>query len=164
MKVKKLFLLGIAIALLVAFFDLLSKRVVFAILENVALEQHTFHPEIKVFDFFSLVAVWNRGVSFGMFNQLESGPIILSLLQFSILVILFFWLYRNEKLHFTYALGFIAGGALGNLTDRIKNSAVADFLDFHIASYHWPAFNLADSAVFIGVAILVLDDLIFKKR
>ncbi len=164
MKVRKLFLLGIAIAFAVAFFDLLTKRLIFAILDNIALTTDVTNPEIVIFDFFSLVMVWNRGVSFGMFNQIGSAPVILSLLQFSIMVIVFVWLYRNEKPHFAWALGLIAGGALGNLSDRIKNGAVADFLDFHIASYHWPAFNLADSAVFIGVAILVLDDLIFKKR
>lgn len=164
MKVRKLFLLGIAIAFAVAFFDLLTKRLMFAILENLALTTDVQNPEIVIFDFFSLVMVWNRGVSFGMFNQIGGAPVILSLLQFVIMVIVFIWLYRNEKPHFTWALGLIAGGALGNLSDRIKNGAVADFLDFHIASYHWPAFNLADSAVFIGVAILILDDLIFKKK
>jgi signal peptidase II len=72
--------------------------------------------------------------------------------------VLLIWLYRNEKIYLTYALGLITGGAVGNLFDRIKNGAVADFLDFHIASYHWPAFNAADSFVFIGVAILLLED------
>lgn len=164
MKTKKLFLLGVAIALLVAFFDLLSKRFIFAILENIAFTEQTNNPEIKVFDFFSLVYVWNRGVSFGMFNQLENSHLILSLVQGSIAVILLFWLYANKKPHFSYALGFIIGGALGNVADRIKNGAVADFLDFHIASYHWPAFNLADSFVFIGVMILIFDDLFFSKK
>lgn len=164
MKLKKLFLIGIVIAFAVAFFDLLTKRLIFAILDNIALTQSLKNPEIVIFNFFSLVKVWNRGVSFGMFNQLESGQVILSLLQFAIMLIVLVWLYRNEKPHISYALGLIAGGALGNLSDRIKNGAVADFLDFHIASYHWPAFNLADSCVFIGVAILLLDDFIFKKR
>ena len=164
MKVRKLFLYGILIAFCVAFFDLLSKRIMFAILENIALKTETNNPEIQVFDFFNLVYVWNRGVSFGMFNEMENSHIILSLLQFSIMVILLVWLYRNEKIHYVYALGFIIGGALGNLCDRVRNGAVADFLDFHIASYHWPAFNLADSFVFIGVMILVFDDLIFSKK
>lgn len=164
MKPKKLFFLGIAIALVVAFFDLLSKRLIFSILNNRALDLGLENYEIVIFNFFSLVKVWNRGVSFGMLNQLESAPLLLSLLQFAIMTIIFFWLYRNEKPHFTWALGLIAGGALGNLADRIKNGAVADFLDFHVASYHWPAFNLADSSVFIGVMILLLDDLIFKKK
>lgn len=164
MRFKKLFLIGIAITLAVAFFDLLTKRLIFTILDNKVLEQGVANSEIVIFNFFSLVKVWNRGVSFGMFNQLESGPVLLSLLQFSIMVIVLYWLYRNEKPHMSLALGLIAGGALGNLSDRIKNGAVADFLDFHIATYHWPAFNLADSCVFIGVMILLLDDLIFKKK
>ncbi|MDX2083486.1 MAG: signal peptidase II [Rickettsiales bacterium] len=164
MKVRKLFLLGVAIALTLAFFDLLSKRLIFAALEKIALEESVKNPEIIIFDFFSIVLVWNRGVSFGMFNQLQSAALILSILQFVIMTAVFYWLYYNQKLHITFALGLIAGGALGNLCDRIKNGAVADFLDFHIASYHWPAFNLADSAVFIGVVILLCDDFIFKKR
>lgn len=164
MKVRKLFVIGIAIALLVAFFDLLSKRFIFAILENLALSDNVNNPEIKVFDFFSLVYVWNRGVSFGMFSQIDSAALILSTLQFSIIIILLFWLYANQRPSLACALGFIIGGALGNLTDRIKNGAVADFLDFHVATYHWPAFNLADSFVFIGVMILIFDDLIFKQK
>ncbi len=164
MKAKKIFLLGVAIALVVAFCDLLSKRFIFTILENIALSEQTNNPEIIVFDFFSLVYVWNRGVSFGMFNQIENSHIILSIVQGSVLLILLGWLYMSKKPHFSYALGFIIGGALGNLSDRIKNGAVADFLDFHIASYHWPAFNLADSFVFIGVMILIFDDLIFSKK
>ena len=58
----------------------------------------------------------------------------------------------------------LIGGAFGNLIDRIRNGAVADFLDFHLMTYHWPAFNLADSFVFIGVMILIFEDLIIKKK
>jgi signal peptidase II len=160
LKFKKLFLLGIVLALSVAFLDLLSKRIIFTILE----QQNNLSPEIKIFDFFSLVYVWNRGVSFGMFNSLENSHLIFSILQGSIAFGLCFWLYYNEKKHFTIALGLIIGGALGNVMDRIKNGAVADFLDFHIGIYHWPAFNLADSCVFIGVAILLFDEILFKEK
>ena len=155
---KKLFFTGILIAAFVAFFDLLSKRVIFAMLEQSELR------EIKIFDFFSLVYVWNRGVSFGMFNHLENSHIIFSLLQGTIALILAFWLYNNENKLFMWALGLIIGGALGNVVDRIKNGAVADFLDFHIGAYHWPAFNLADSCVFIGVMILIFDEIFFRKK
>ncbi len=153
---QRLFIFGVLIALLVAGADLLSKNLVFAFLDNYQGQQ------IEIFSFFNLVKVWNRGVSFGMFNQLEHSKIIFSCIQLAIAFILLFWLYNNQKIHFTYALGFVIGGALGNAIDRIQNGAVADFLDFYISSYHWPAFNLADSFVFIGVAILLLDDL-FKK-
>ena len=148
------------IALSVAFFDLLSKRIIFSILE----QQNNLYPEIKIFDFFSLVYVWNRGVSFGMFNHLEQSQLIFSIIQGGIALGLSFWLYTNEKKHFAIALGLIIGGALGNVIDRIKNGAVADFLDFHIAIYHWPAFNLADSCVFIGVVILLFDEILFKEK
>lgn len=157
---KKLFLLGIVIAITVTFLDLLSKHLIFSILDS----QGSINPEVEVFSFFSLVKVWNRGVSFGMFNSLENSQIIFACLQGSIGFALFFWLYRNQKLHFAVALGLIIGGAFGNVFDRIKNGAVADFLDFHIVGYHWPAFNLADSCVFIGVAILLLDDLLWSKK
>lgn len=159
MKIPKLFLLGMMIATIVAILDLASKRLIFTILE----QQEFLQSEIKIFDFFSLVAVWNRGVSFGMFNSIENPQIILSILQGSIAIILCFWLYNNRKKHFTIALGLIIGGAFGNVIDRIMHGAVADFLDFHIANYHWPAFNLADSCVFIGVAILLFDEIFQKK-
>jgi len=157
-KKHKLFFLGSAIAALVAIADLASKKIIFAYLDGFD------DQKIVIYDFFNLVKVLNRGVSFGMFNNLENAQIILSILQISIALILFFWLYNNQKIHFTYALGFIIGGALGNAIDRVQNGAVADFLDFHIANYHWPAFNLADSLVFIGVVILLLDDVIKKNK
>ncbi len=159
-KKAKLFCFGLLIAAAVTFFDLLTKKLVFSMLDELG----SINPEIQVFDFFSLVKVWNRGVSFGMFNQLENSQIIFVLLQGGIGLGLVFWLWCNQKLHFSIALGLIIGGAFGNVIDRLKNGAVADFLDFHLFGYHWPAFNLADSAVFIGVAILLLDDLIFSKK
>jgi signal peptidase II len=156
LKDQKLFFLGLLLAVFVAFLDLVSKKIIFDLLENYPNRQ------IEIFSFFNLVKVLNHGVSFGMFNQIENSRIIFSVIQLSIAFILLFWLYGNKKIHFTYALAFVIGGALGNALDRIQNGAVADFLDFYVANYHWPAFNLADSFVFIGVAILVFDDL-FKK-
>ena len=164
MKTRKLFLLGAFIAFFTALFDLLSKEIIFKILENIASSEETQNPTIKIFDFFNLVYVWNHGVSFGMFSGLKHSWIIFSVIQGLIILILFFWLYSNQKPHFSWALGLIIGGAFGNLIDRIKNKAVADFLDFHAFSYHWPAFNLADSCVFIGVMILLFDEVIFNKK
>lgn len=153
---KKLFLLGVAVAIAVTFFDLLSKHMIFAMLEQ--------QGEIRIFSFFSLVKVWNRGVSFGMFHDLENSHIIFSCLQGGIGLALFFWLWNNEKPHFSWALGLVIGGAFGNVFDRIQNGAVADFLDFHIATHHWPAFNLADSCIFIGVMILLFDEVLCAKK
>ncbi len=130
LKEKKLFFSGILIAFFVAFFDLLTKRTIFAILENIAFEQATQNPEIQVTSFFSLVYVWNHGVSFGMFNSLENSQLVFCAIQFTIATILSVWLYKNKKPHISYALAFIIGGALGNVIDRARYGAVADFLDF----------------------------------
>lgn len=157
-KKKKLFFSGVLIALLVAFFDLLTKELVFKILENKEWQM------IEVLSFFNLVKVWNYGVSFGMFNDLENSKIIFSVIVSVISFILLIWLYKNESKYLMYAISFIIGGAIGNLADRIHNGGVADFLDFHAFGYHWPAFNLADSFVFIGVAMLIFEDLILKKK
>ena len=160
LKEKKLFFLGCIIALFVAFLDLFSKRTVFALLEADKYNEHF----IEVTGFFNLVHVWNNGVSFGMFSNFEYSKIIFSVIVAIILVIMLVWLYRNRDIFLSIAIAFIIGGAIGNLFDRIKYGAVADFLDFHLASYHWPAFNIADSFVFIGVAMLLVEDLILKKK
>jgi signal peptidase II len=164
LKAHRLFVIGLTIAFFTACFDLLSKRIIFAILENLAVAENTNNPQIRIFSFFSIVYVWNRGVSFGMFNWLDNSQVILSLLQGSIAFVLMFWLYRNKNRYFTIGIGLIIGGAFGNLIDRIQNGAVADFLDFYIGNYHWPAFNVADSAVFIGVVILLVTDFLKQEN
>lgn len=161
---NKLFLKSLFIAFFVAVFDLMSKRVIFAVLENIALRDSVNYPQIEVLPFFNIVYVWNRGVSFGMFNNIENAHLLLSVLQFCVALIVAIWMYNNKNKFFVLPLGLIVGGALGNVIDRIKNGAVADFLDFHIANYHWPAFNVADSCVFIGVAIIIFYDLFLKKK
>jgi signal peptidase II len=164
LKISKLFFLSTLIALISAFLDLISKKVIFDLIENHQNYQILGIEKIEIFSFFNLVKVWNKGVSFGMFNDIKNPHIILSLLQSSIAVFIFIWICRNKKFSHSIALGLILGGAMGNVIDRIINKAVADFLDFHLFGYHWPAFNLADSLVFIGVAILLFDDLFIKKN
>lgn len=116
---------------------------------------------IEVTPFFNLVLVWNRGVSFGILNQGSAWvPWLLSALVAAICVGLFIWLRRAEGRWLAAALGLILGGAIGNLVDRLRFGAVLDFLDVHAAGYHWPAFNMADSAITVGVGILLVDALI----
>ena len=115
---------------------------------------------IPVTPFFNLVMGWNRGVSFGLFGGdagLNSG--ILILVALAIVAMLAWWLRKAETPWVAAAIGLIIGGALGNVLDRLVAGAVADFLDFHVAGYHWPAFNLADTAITIGAAALILDSL-----
>jgi signal peptidase II len=115
---------------------------------------------IELTPFFNLVLTWNRGVSFGMFDTDSSaGPWILSAVAIAVVVVLAVWLTRGPSRFVASGLGLIVGGAIGNVIDRFAHGAVVDFLDIHWAGYHWPAFNVADSAITIGAAILVLDSL-----
>lgn len=118
---------------------------------------------IEVTPFFNLVLAWNRGVSFGMFNnQSDYGPYLLTGLAVVIIIALAVWLWRATTRLSVLALGMIIGGAIGNVIDRIQYGAVVDFLDVHAFGYHWPAFNVADSAVCVGAAILILESLFTK--
>lgn len=111
---------------------------------------------IDVLPFFTLVKVWNRGVSFGMFNDLTHGQWLLSALAITITLILLRWLWRATDKLTTAALGLVIGGAVGNTSDRLRYGAVADYLDFHAFGYHWPAFNVTDTAICMGVVLLIL--------
>ncbi|NQV54716.1 MAG: signal peptidase II [Rhodospirillales bacterium] len=115
---------------------------------------------IPVASFFNLVLTWNKGISFGLFNNDNSlNALILSALALAIVVVLVLWLRRAENALIAAGLGLIIGGALGNVIDRTLHGAVVDFLDFSIAGYHWPAFNAADSFISIGAVILIYDSL-----
>lgn len=115
---------------------------------------------IEVLPFFNLVLVWNRGVSFGMFGGIgDWGPWILVAVSLVISAVLARWLMRAENRLEAVSLGLIIGGAIGNVIDRLRFGAVVDFLDAHAMGYHWPAFNVADSAIVIGAAILILESL-----
>lgn len=118
---------------------------------------------IEVTPFFNIVLVWNRGISFGLFSNGSMWvPWILSVLSIGISAGLVIWLRRVEGRWLATSLGFVIGGAIGNVLDRMINAnhAVTDFLDFHLGGYHFPAFNVADSAISVGVVLLLIDSLI----
>ena len=150
--------LGLAIALIAILIDQLSKWWILVKVMN--------PPKIvQVTQNFNLVLTWNRGVSFGLFNdQGNWGVWIFSTLALIIVVILVFWLRRAETKLISVALGLIIGGALGNVIDRINHTAVVDFLDFYIGKFHWPAFNAADSFITVGATVLIVDSLFARKN
>ena len=111
--------------------------------------------------FFDLVPVWNRGVSFGILASRDGSTAwLLGGVAVVVAAGLAVWLARAERALLALGLGLVIGGALGNVIDRGRFGAVFDFLDFHVAGWHWPAFNLADSAITIGVGLLLLDGLL----
>lgn len=120
---------------------------------------------VRVTDFFNLVLVWNPGISFGMFQAGgEVGRWLLVALALAISIILFFWLRWEQRFWPKIAIWLILAGALGNVADRIRFGAVVDFVDLHAFGYHWPAFNVADSMIVLGAAILIIDSLVVGSR
>ena len=115
---------------------------------------------VEVTSFFNLVTVWNFGVSFGMFNRgSDEAAWVFAAIAAAITAVLIAWLRRAPNLLVTVALGSAIGGAVGNVIDRLRFGAVFDFLDVHAAGWHWPAFNVADAAIAVGVGLLLLDAL-----
>ena len=149
--------LGVAIALAVVVLDQASK---WWIVSEVMSPPRV----IEVAPFFNVVLVMNRGASFGL--AAAGGAVAkwgLAALAVIIAGALVVWLWRNRRIWVAAALGLVIGGAAGNLADRLRLGAVVDFLDFHLAGQHWPAFNLADSAITVGVGILLVDALIGRQ-
>ncbi len=119
---------------------------------------------LQVTGFFNLVLAYNKGVSFSLLTMDgPAGPYILAGLALAIIGALVWWVRRNPRPFYALLAGLIVGGAVGNMLDRLYLGAVVDFLDFHAFGWHWPAFNVADSAVVIGALCLIGDGL-FPRR
>ena len=154
--------LGLVIAALVTLADQASKHWILALHGEGRLP-------LEVWPVFNLVFTWNRGITFGLFNLrsedgVDIGRWVLVALTLAILVGLLVWLARARVRLIVTALGLVIGGAVGNLIDRARFGAVADFLDFHWGDWHWYVFNIADSAIVCGVGLLLLDSLLAKPK
>jgi signal peptidase II len=146
------FLGGFLLALTVLVLDQATKWLALASLDP-------YEPMV-VTPFFNLVLVWNRGVSFGMLSGDPAwGPWYLTGMSAAIGAFLIVWLYRESRVVTRVALWLVLAGAVGNIIDRLRFGAVVDFLDFHAFGYHWPAFNVADSAIVVGAGLILLDSL-----
>ena len=114
---------------------------------------------VEVTPFFNFVLVYNPGAAFSLLAQApgwQRGLFIAIALVASAWIVFLLRRHWRETL-FSFALALILGGAVGNLIDRVVYGAVVDFLDFHAAGWHWPAFNVADSAISVGAVLLVWD-------
>ena len=115
--------------------------------------------------FFRLTHTRNRGAAFGLFSDLDSPWISIFLISFAAAALVFVLtlLWRNHTSHLAaFGLSLILGGAAGNLIDRLQAGSVVDFLEFHAGRFYWPAFNLADSAIVVGAAALIIQ--VLRRR
>ena len=152
----KLFV-SLGIASFVLALDLISKFWVESTLE--------FGQIIPVTSFFNLVLTYNPGAAFSFLSDQPGWQrwFLSGIAMVAALLILFLLRkYQHEKL-FCLSLSLILGGALGNLYDRILLGHVVDFLDFYMGNYHWPAFNIADTAIVIGAALMIFESFQSKE-
>jgi len=124
------------------------------------------HESVVVSSFFNLVLVFNPGASFSFLADAggwQKWFFIVLALAISVWLVVLIRHHARERL-MPAALALVLGGALGNVIDRIRFGAVVDFLDFHVAGWHWPAFNVADSAITVGVVLLIWQQLTQKPK
>ena len=144
----------LAVSLAVLFLDQWSKGLV-----TRTMEVH--QSKTVIADVFDLTYVRNTGAAFGLFASVDSSVKAILLNSIAVVVFLIVSAYALRSSHksvrLQVGLALILGGAVGNLLDRVRFGYVVDFLDFSISGHHWPAFNVADSAICIGVALLFLD-------
>lgn len=111
---------------------------------------------VKINQFLNIVTLWNKGVSFGLFGNMANVNLCFTILSSVIVLILLYMLKNAQSSRVVFSYSLLIGGAIGNLIDRLRFGAVADFIDVHLGAYHWPAFNVADSAICISVIILAI--------
>lgn len=153
-KLKKIIIL-VTVCLFSLLVDQLTKHMVLNYLshENIC----------KITNFLNFVKIWNNGVSFGIFSEYNLSPVIFICLSL-IIIILILYLMSNIN---PILQGFIIGGAIGNLIDRIIFGKVFDFIDFHINHWHYPAFNVADSLIVLSISIIIFYEIkayVFDKN
>lgn len=125
----------------------------------------SLYDSIQLTGFFNLTYVHNYGAAFSFLYDAGGWQVyFLSAVALIVSALILWWLRQatHEQFLLPVAFSFILGGAIGNVYDRIAHGYVIDFLDFYYGSYHWPAFNVADSAIFIGAALLIID--MFKNK
>jgi signal peptidase II len=165
-KQKIIWLLSAYVLIFVAArIDLATKTIAFKFVDaNTQSQQDNALNGVEITRFFAIVKAKNYGVSFSLFNNIKNGHIILSTVAITITLVVFIALHLSKTKPMLIATSLIVAGSIGNIYDRITIGAVRDFLYFHINDYYWPAFNFADSVIFIGVAILIISDIIKPKK
>jgi signal peptidase II len=123
------------------------------------LARFAFAERLEVTSFFNLVLVYNKGAAFSFLAQADGWqtPLLAAFALVASVIVGTLIVRKPQERLFCAALGLVLGGALGNLIDRLRFGQVVDFLDFHAFGWHWPAFNVADSAITVGAVLLILE-------
>ena len=154
----KAFFLNFTIILIIFLIDRISK---FYILKLAEVESSV---DIYVTSYLNLFLIWNKGIAFGLLSMNESIIYnIITLIIGLIIIFILFMMWKNDNIQ-RYFLALVAGGALGNLYDRIVYTAVPDFIDLHFHGFHWFVFNVADIFITVGVFCLILVEFFYNNK
>jgi len=154
----KAFFLNFTIILIIFLIDRISKFYILKLAEVESL------VDIYVTSYLNLFLIWNKGIAFGLLSMNES--IIyntITLIIGLIIIFILFMMWKNDNIQ-RYFLALVAGGALGNLYDRIVYTAVPDFIDLHFHGFHWFVFNVADIFITVGVFCLILVEFFYNNK
>ena len=147
---SKNFYISFSIVFFIYFLDRLSKIYV------IQLDENNFGSYIFSLAYLNIVLIWNKGIAFGLLSFTESNFYNILTLIISLIVVILVLMSLKSQGFKRYSLLMIVGGALGNLHDRILFNAVPDFIDFHVGSFHWFIFNVADIFITVGVISMVI--------
>jgi len=159
--------LGLGIAAVVFVLDQISKSLILSHFRPDGMTETPYFTfrVIELLPFLNFRLAWNYGISFSMFDfGPGAGAYILSAVALALSAGLIWWLRQQTDLIMKIGLGLIIGGAIGNVIDRLRYGAVVDFIDVHGWGAHFPTFNVADSAITIGAACILLDAAIKRPQ
>lgn len=125
-----------------------------------------YRPKVVIDGFFKLRYSENPGVAFGMLQSMSGGRVVLTLMAVAAFALVIFYLRKTDggATRLQVALGLVGGGAIGNLIDRVLYGRVTDFIVWHVKDHEWPAFNIADAALCVGVGLILLDMILESRR
>ena len=155
---KKNFYINFFIVISIFILDRVSKVVV------IYLNDKNYGQDLFNSKFLNITLVWNEGIAFGLFSFNEKIFYHLLTLMIGIVIILIFFMIKNNEGFKKYSLLMILGGAIGNFYDRIFFNAVPDFIDFHIKNFHWFIFNVSDIFITLGVILMIVLEVFSNKR
>ena len=141
---------------LIIFFDQLTKILV--------IKNFQLYESLSILPFFNLTFIVNYGFAFGFLNNPSLNQIIVILVIFSIIAYFLYLLIKTQDQFFRFSLILVLSGAVGNFIDRVLHGFVVDFIDIYLGSYHWPAFNLADSSISLGFILIMFNILFLNKK
>ena len=156
--IKNIIFIKLLIISIVFFLDRISKIYVINLFNETQLS------EIYLLEFINIYFVWNEGIAFGLLNF--GNELFYNIISILIVIISLFILYLvfKSKDYSGYFFAMVFGGSLGNLYDRIKFSAVPDFIDLHYNDFHWFIFNIADIFITLGILCLIYDEVFIEKE